>query len=288
MRSVRPAAVVLLVVVAGCSGVAGDPPRRFTVTPAPVPTVTPEPDDGGLAPGLEPGGVVDPEALVEAHARALEGRSYTVDYAETRRRNGTTVLRYTRHIQLEVDRNRYCYRTGMVVDRGPDPWRRYVERWTDGRQVLEAVEEDNATAYGVARNRQDVPARPAELLPFDPTYKRGLFTLFLRLNTTVAGREERNGTTVYRVEAAGPGTLSVPSLDDLSLTAYVEGTGMVRGYRLSYTVTLDEGPMTITGRLRFTGVGTTTVERPPWYGRALANTTVDRSVLAGQADAARC
>lgn len=291
MAPARSVALAAIVVLAGCSGIATDDPDRATITPAPVPTptATPESIDRTLAPGLDPDGVHNPNALVEAHARALQNRSFTSTYAEIRHRaDGTLALRYTRRVRLAADRDRYCYRTALIVNRDLEnrSMERYVERWSNGERVLEAIERDGTTTYGVTQpNYSD---RPWQTLPFDPLHKRGLFNLFLQVNTTPTGWIAQNDTTHYRVEDAGTGTSALPAVQNLSLQARIADTGLIHGYRISYAVTVDDAPMTIDGMLRFGEIGNTTIDRPPWADRALANQTRDHAAISPTNRSAWC
>jgi hypothetical protein len=81
MRSRALAAVVLLALVAGCGALfadgGGESTPAETVTPAPVPEVTPTPERWPVAPGLTGSGVADVDVLVAAHLDAVANRSYT-------------------------------------------------------------------------------------------------------------------------------------------------------------------------------------------------------------------
>lgn len=75
----RLAAVAIAALLAGCSALAGGGGPTETVTPAPVPEVTPG-ERGGTAfpPGVTSEGVTDSDALLTAHLAALENRSYVM------------------------------------------------------------------------------------------------------------------------------------------------------------------------------------------------------------------
>ena len=97
-RALGTVLVVVLVVLAGCSGVfGGGDGSTETVTPAAVPTdeatATPAPR---LVPGVTKRGIESPRALVAAHQSFLQNRSFTQRSNSTAlAANGSAVLRTT-------------------------------------------------------------------------------------------------------------------------------------------------------------------------------------------------
>ena len=121
---------------------------------------------------------------------------------------------------------------------------------------------------------------------FEPDTGQGIYTLFGAVETRVVGDATRNSTTIYRVAATNvtnPTAFAVADdvsdLRNVSFRAQVTPEGFVRAYRIDYNATLGgEGVPGATGRtirvhrvVRYTDLGNTTVERPPWYDEALAN-----------------
>ncbi|MFC7194533.1 hypothetical protein ACFQL4_07495 [Halosimplex aquaticum] len=105
----RSAAVLALVLLAGCSVVAPGP-QAETVTPAPVPTAE------ALPPGVEPDGVADPGALAAAHAATLDGTSFTLIANRTvRYPNGS--LRSDLDVRLELSASRDYHASASVRGR---------------------------------------------------------------------------------------------------------------------------------------------------------------------------
>lgn len=262
-----PVVLVLLVLLAGCQGVTpgGETP---TLTPVVVPTETPtERPPQTLAPGVTERGVTDPSALATAHAEALGGTAFTFRANYTERGPDGTVRGRTVTTVRSGAGDRYHY----VRSDTDDETVRRVERWSDGERALERQVAGNDTDYRVVRGPDGQPLGPAAALPVDPTARRGIERVFRAVQTTVTVRAVRNGTTYYRVEGDGLTTPNPSSLQDTSLVALVDEHGVVHRYRLAYTTDRGGDEARVVGTVRFTDVGTTTVERPVWAGRVEAN-----------------
>jgi len=283
----RAAAVVSLAIVlavAGCSGLVATPTP--TTTPAPVPTppptATPVPE---LAPGLTVRGVVDPGRLAAAHLDALGGNttggpSYTLrsTYVE-RYRNGTVRARVDTHHAVATSRSYHRVRWTGHAKRvyglePPAPPRGRAETFcTDGR-CLRAVTTADATASVADPAANGTTYREGGV--FGPVFvtvtdRQQVSGLFGTLATAVTGEVVRNGTTYYRLEATGvsnPAVLDFPQeggVRDISFVALVSPSGLIRDYRLSYVDERGQVTVRVVRTARFAAVGTTTVERPPWY-----------------------
>lgn len=262
--------VVLLslsLVLAGCNGIAlGEdetPPPRFT--PAAVPTDAPTPMPvPQLAPGLMGTGITDAFALAEAHTAVLNDTSYTFyENSTVRYMNGTIYNQFTTHVQFAANDSRfYSVQNGSSIDvRGRDG----ISFWSNGERVIVAQTSNNNTSYGVL---------PQE--SFSGPSVEQIYVLFSSVETRVAGRETRNGTTLYRVVATNVTNPTVFESDwqnprNVSLQALISSQGLVPEYRLNYTATLNGEPVRINQQVRYTDLGNTTVERPPWYDEAIEN-----------------
>lgn len=262
--------VVVLLIAAGCSGIGGS--SGLTVTPAPVPTGTATPTPAPrLAPGIAPTGIVDPEALVAAHVSVLNGTSYTVSSSRIDQYpNGSIQSRTVSRIAIAAD-GRYHYTFDSMIRRGPGNGSTvHREVWWDGDRRVSVLTRDGTTVYRT--ERVDGVAQP----PFDPTFHTGLATLFDLGTHTVTERIALDGTTLYRLHAAGFDEGDVFGYaTDVSMTSLVEERGLVREYRLRFTITRSSSPVRVTRTVRFGGIGTTTLERPEWYDEAVANATDD-------------
>ncbi len=268
--------LVVCVVLAGCNGVfgsdAGTPER--TLTPAAVPTDEPTPTPvPQLAPGLTGEGVVNASALAAAHDATLDDTSFTVRRTVTyRTRNGTSIRRIESVTRVADDgRFRITKRWN-----GSTPLRR-VAYYDDGERLLVATTgTDDATTYRQASPGTVVAQRSSVAA----AGSRRIETMFVAGETVVAGRTERNGTTVYRLVPAETLRRSPETTTGLgravSVEARVTDRGRVRSYTLVQRLSGEgsDGAASIVVSTRYSRVGSTDVERPAWYGTALAATDV--------------
>lgn len=261
------AILVVLVVLAGCQGIAPRGGETPTLTPVAVPTEVPtERPPRTLAPGVTESGVSDPSALAAAHAAALTDTSVTFHANYTERASDGTVLERTATTVRFGTGDRYHY---VSIDADRSEAVRRVERWSDGERVLERRSTRNGTAYRVVRGADGEPLPPVVALPVGRAESGGIERVFRAVETTVVGREVRNGTTHYRVVSTGMTTPNPTAVRNASLVALVDERGVVHRYRLAYTIDRgdDAGAVRVVGMVRFTALGTTTVERPAWADR---------------------
>lgn len=273
--------LTVALVLAGCNGLAlgGDGTPERTLTPAAVPTDEPTPTPvQRLAPGLTGDGVFEAITLGDAHASVLDNTSYTMRENSTAvYSNGTVFNRGTVDAQIAANDSRYYVvlnRSGVVLGGGT------LGRttWSNGERVLVAETRNNSTSYQSPRGAEREPLSPREALFFDPTNREEIYAYFGAVETRVADRETRNGTRLYRIEATEvtyPAAFVVRwnNPRNLSMTALVDSRGLVHEYRLRYTATLDGETVEVTRRVRYSNLGNTTIERPPWYDAAIANAT---------------
>lgn len=271
--------VAALVLLAGCGGAARDAPP---VTPAPVPTRT--------APGADTGTVSAPldlnrsAALAAAHERALNGSSYTVRRTVTvERPDGTIVRRVTTTARLAANRSRF-YAARSIVEPGRTT---SGEFWSDGERLLRALTYGDSTIYLAVPARLYEPrdrrvVRPASSGDeIDAVFGAVDVRVVDRLARNVPGESGDAAEAYYAISGRGPGLTGRldPAVGtaprNVTLRAIVGSSGIVYQFRLSYTVTVDGGTARVTRTVRYVGIGTTRVGRPPWYDEAVANTTGD-------------
>jgi hypothetical protein len=264
-------ALVVLVVFAGCSSILdGDDPGTATLTPAAVPTdaptATPLPR---LAPGLTRDGITNASALAATHDALLENTSFTVRRTVTHRtRDGTPVRRVT-----------------SVTRVGEDGRFRVTKRWhgaaslqrtmyyNDGERLLVATTDaNNATTYRRASSASAVGGSVVA-----GTGGEQFERVATIAETRVVGRVERDGTTVYRLAPADGRQTRSSAVDlgrSIRLRARVTARGLVRSYTFRQTLSGEEsdGTAAIVASTRYTAIGSTAVERPAWYGTAVAET----------------
>jgi hypothetical protein len=281
-RSILAALLVLSLALAGCNSIvsSGEETPERTVTPAPVPTDRPTPTPvPQLAPGLTGKGVTDAFALAEAHAAVLDNASYTrhitvrIQYA-----NGTIFRQATGRSQYAANDSRFYTITRFYTLQNRSDMNRdgvnSLSRWSNGERVIKTRTRNNTTSYNIPRNGDGEPIPPREL-SFG-TRKERIALLFSTIETRVTNQMTRNGTTLYRVEAtnvtgqaAFEGVWQNPR--NVTFRALISSQGIVREYRLHYMATLNNSTVRVHQHVRYTDIGNTTVERPPWYDEAIKN-----------------
>jgi hypothetical protein len=289
-KSISLMLLALAVVLAGCNGLAfgGDETPARTVTPAAVPTDEPTPTPvPQLAPGLTGQGVTDAFALGEAHVAALDEVSYTMqENFSVTYQNGTDYRQRGVVAQLAANDSRYyvsrstlgpqIYEDGTVV----------YSAWSNGSRVISAQRVNGSTTYNVPRGVGREPLSP-EQLSYGLTNREQVYRFFSSVETRVTDREQRNGTTVYRVEATNVTNPTAfegvkrQNPENLTLVAHIDSAGLVREYRLNYTATVNGSPVRVSRRARYTNLGNTTVDRPPWYDEAIANVSTATTTATG-------
>lgn len=286
-------ALVLLVVLAGCSGISGPAPTESgTVTPAPIPssTATPMADQARLPDGVSVVvGITEPWDVTIRSAELLSNQSHTIHVREEARyANGSLRWRLDR-IRRVADTRTYTIERHHGHDRpgwtfaGMDRVEIYT---TDGRdptaaRAYWALTDDGETQYATF----DAVGR---------SNRRQLFQLLSRFETRVTGRVTRHNTTMYRVEAESRGEPHKMKYVDrterarnVSLSLLIDRRGLIHEWRVAYTVVADGREIRYVRLVRVTNIGTTTVDRPAWVSQLQAETptTPDANPGASGADA---
>lgn len=251
----------LLVLAAGCSGLAGeDPPTATEVEPAPVPADPP--------PGVSEGGGVDSVTLLSSHVDQLRDGSATVTERRVERfANGS--LRFDRTTTTyhgPVDRF-YVVQTVEGTDPGAyGATEGRYERWANGTLGVAAVRDGDGDGVSFE------PAYPGQ---FRVNNFERLYPLFTALEPTV--RQRRGGEVVFVASATReqvPGGFAedpVQDVHNVTFEATITPAGLVRSYRLSYTGTVDGATVHVTERLRYEDVSATDVPRPAWVDEAISD-----------------
>lgn len=275
----RPVTLAVLLFLAGCSGLAGQP--TATVTPAPVPSV--ERPDLTFPPGTGPAGVSDPSTLANAHHGVIRGSSYTELRSRTvRSRNGRLITRTELSARFSANQSRFVliYR---AEGPGAEAFARtpvQVELWSDGNVLLQSVTVGNETT------RRQLPTqsfgrRPG---PFDETpgdefglqsLDREVYLLFLGVDVRLV-RETEDGSIVYhalgdkpRQRQALENLEDVTAVQNVDLNATITPHGLVQSFHLRYDARLDSRAVHVERSAQFYDVGDTTIGRPMWYGEVL-------------------
>lgn len=242
----RLVAVALAVTLAGCATVLDDPSRTETVTPAPVST----PADGSstgssLPPGVTGTGVADPRALLDAHRRAIEDRSYTLRVCVTS--GGQRAERLLRFESPE----RYYHRDTEAGSAGTRT------AFADGTRLYVRTNRSGSVRYDAGN---------ATAGPSTPTTR--LLKTFLQVDNATVSKTRLNAGVGYEIRATYDAHPTVAEFRNYSVLAVVTPEGRLQSVTASYTRTtggLD--PVDVFYSFQYTEVGSTTVTRPTWVER---------------------
>ncbi|PSQ08427.1 hypothetical protein BRC97_00740 [Halobacteriales archaeon QS_6_71_20] len=229
-------------------------------TDSPTPTATPP---GGFPAGVDADGV-DVDRVVDAHRAALSNGSWTVTLSRTVRGPDGVVERS--RAAVRVDGARSLYAVERV--RGDD--RLSSVRWTDGSASASRRVDWKGTVTLDARPNDGGIRRG-----LDPTGSAWLAAAFLDTRPVYAGTDstEAGVVTVVEAEAGRVERSGVPDRRNVRLRARIGETGVVRSLVLRYDTYLGDGRGSVRIVVRTLDRGSTTVPRPDWVDRALANAT---------------
>lgn len=269
----RPGAAVLLALLAlgaGCEGVLPTAPGATptaapdTATSAPVVgTPTPIATAASPPPGLTAGGVTAPERLAEAHRRTLSEHSYTMRYLLAAIDDGRRIGCFTARARVAAGPAAFSYasETSGVFRAPAEPHRQRI--WGNRSTLLHAE-----TLGEVTRHDRFGPSMRDDVERI-VTRRELVAFAFVLVDTEVVAVEREEGAILYRLASTdGPHALDG---EDVTLSATVEASGLVRSLTLAYR-TDDFGAGTrVVRRLRFEDVDATTVPRPGWVDRVPRN-----------------
>ncbi|MEF8851971.1 MAG: hypothetical protein V5A44_02945 [Haloarculaceae archaeon] len=263
-RVARSLVLASVVVLAGCSGLAGsDGSAVETLTPAPVPTAGPT-----YPPGVTASGVVAP-VLADAHESRLLSAGFTLT-SHRRVVGPEETLRRTRQTR-RVAPGGETY-VGEFTRSAPKyPLQSFpplsLVYWTNGT-VTAYHRESARPPHSYAWTRGEPPT-------LDVTRADALERYLGAVETTV--RERERGVVLVGSTVERPGAFrTLPDGDrprDVSLTVRVSDAGVVTGWRLTYRVTVADRRVRVVREGRVTAVGRTAVERPAWVAAAEARRT---------------
>jgi len=266
----RAAVLACCLVTAGCTGFLGSQggDTAEAVTPAPVPAEPP----AAVVPGLTERGVADADRLVRTHGERLGNTSYTLRH-ERRVRTATGTVYRQETTRLWTTANYDSYIALRNVRGEATVARRIRVRWADNRAVQQTTTNGTRSRRIVADGNGigGPPLPPRDALFFDPTFADRLRDVLVGANVTAVeptGEEVRQlrSAVVYRVVADGatePTRFPQPPADrvgDVRVTATVTGDGLVQSYGVRYTVVRNGTELHVTESLRYTGLGSTTVD----------------------------
>jgi len=271
--------VVALVVLSGCSGLFGSSDSSpETVTPAPLPT------DSEFPTGVDATGVTDATALAATQEVTLENTSYTLVTNRTvRGANGS--VRSSIEVQLRLSSARNYH--AEISVRGPDaplvigepPTR--AEYWANDEEYIRRQVIDNRTEYSRYGPSEEYVGTwrfwlGTVALDIDP--ETDLRKTLESFETCVAERATVDDSE--RIHVVGTEPISEDFVDDQSdvvsvgnatVHAFVTESGFVESYYVVYDAELADGSsVSVRRSVRYSTLGNTTVDRPPWYEEAVA------------------
>ena len=248
-------AVAGLLVLAGCSGLSGDPSSQ---------------DGSGLSdaerpPGVEDGSLADAGELLDAHTASLNETGFESNMVV----NGTVRQKYGGEVQ---NRN-VSRRQQLLMEAGGTPYQ--YRTWNEGTGVRFDVWANETTQFtrvsqgGTAQYRTGRPAPPSSLTG------EGLMAGVLQTNEyEVVGAERTDGTTLVTLRAEGPPsnatraiTRNVENVTSYRSTLVVDSQGRV--HRLTVDATYVIGGEEATYHLGYEllKTGDIATQQPQWVDR---------------------
>lgn len=263
---------VLLVAFSGCSGFFGGESNTETVTPVAVPTDPPTSTPvSRLAPGLTRVGIENASTLAAAHDAVLDGKSFMVHKTTVyRAANGTSIRRIAGVTRVGRDgrvsvRKRWSGAAAL----------RCSMSYSDGRYRL-VVTTDTTGEVTYRRTSLSTIDEPIVARTGSGRIER----TFAVAELHVTDRRENREMMVYRLVPDGQPTATPGRA--VRVHASVDDRGLVRDYTLDQQLSDPVGNVSsIRVSTRYTAVGSTAVEPPVWYERALTetNATVKRAAI---------
>lgn len=266
--------VVVLAVMAGCSGFIGGEGGSesvSTLTPAPVPTDPPRSGPGStVVPGVQAGGSLNVSKLVEAHREELmqRGFAWRIRRNRTGHVNGTTesVVKY-RQVSL-ANATHFHYETnGRMVryQRRRVYYSTYAE-YADGEYVY--VRGVSAMQGGIRWDRYPVSGARSRFVK--PT--TAAIEWYFDVEQVSVSQFTTDGEFRYRLTTTDvPASLN-GSVRSYTATAVVTPDGLVRNLTATYRTSRGSVWGTIwythVYSFRVTDVGNVTVPEPDWLGTA--------------------
>lgn len=265
-------AVALLLVLAGCGGLAGPADEQRTVNPnlggTPSATATPGPTDD-YPPGVSADGL-DARELTNAHVAALEDRPNTVRVHTTVvAANGTTLVSRTATTRENGSRKSVSLVTDGAAPAFLGNVRDYAY-WSDGTETLVRHERRNGSV-----EHETLPGDSEPAIGFTDTGRSVVEPTLLPREFQYVGTERR-GNVTYHVLTAEADTIERDDRADARnyrLTVAVTPEGIVESMTTRYDTTRDDVEITHRQHFRVSDVDGTTVDRPAWADEVMGNVT---------------
>ncbi|MBX0321511.1 hypothetical protein EGH21_00570 [Halomicroarcula sp. F13] len=248
----------LLVLSAGCSGIAGlgsDPAE--SVTPAPVPEATTGSEQRPAPPpGIGDGGIERVETLAASHQTALWNQSYTFYERYERQRetpNGTVTL-VRNETTLVAGPQRYLHRLHRQRYRGSETLSRYEQTaFADGERWYERRDDGTVTeTSGTLRFTEDKFASEAAFY----------VARYVTVTESRTRRTRWDGREYFRVTGTDGTPPSGRDVDAYTVSLVVDSDGLIHRLDVRYRT----GTRTVWYSFWYERVGQTSVPTPGWVG----------------------
>lgn len=267
MRTPTPGALVVIVVLAGCSGlpVIGTESDQVTVTPADVPTEA----GSGMPPGVTDTGIDSVQTLIDAHQDTLANRSVTANMTRQIVVDNRTVKQVNTTIRIAGDRtsvSTVSNHTSTGVDTKRETWTNetdfYSKRTQNGTNTYRHYDTVGESLSTERSNRW--------LLMNSKSHLSDISNVSVEpLSDNTSDRYLLTGTRQADRQAGFPDENM--TIQDGHLSAVIDGSGFIRGYEYEQKTQNDTTTTRITTEVQFHR-NTSPPERPAWVNEA-ANAT---------------
>lgn len=250
MKRLSALCLVVVIVLAGCTGGSGD----GTTTDPSVST----PIDGDVPPGVSATGV-DTDTLVSAHLDAISNRNYTMTVEQSSGGGGFSVT-----TQAEAGR------LPALID-------------IEGQGATQKVYVTTNGSYELRRSGgEQTVRRTQENASTVPTGERYVRQVLSDGNLSYTGTVDRDGQTLHRVRAGLPDMNR--QIDDGRATWFeaellVDDSGLVHSLSYRLTVERDGTESDLRIEMDVTDVGATSVPEPDWIDDASSDPNVTARTL---------
>lgn len=261
-------AVGLLAVTAGCNTVGDSGTETPTVTPAPVPTHSPTPEDPrvGVAPGLSAGGITHPNYLATHHAEAATETSYVwMEFESTTRqyRNETVDTSESQVVTFEDETTyrRQIDAHEITID-GRETYVQGYEEYANGDVEYTRWVSTDGEGYTYTRDSSPDAARTYASLAAESIRK------YLNVENETVERIDVGEGRHYVVVGTRSTLPEYGPVDEYRARAIVREDGFVRSLDVRYTRSRDGDPVRAHYSFTYRQVGNATVEPPDWESEA--------------------
>lgn len=259
--------VGLLAVTAGCGGILGDSEQRSTVTPVPVPTQSPTPEDPrvGVAPGLSADGIIDTMFLARNHREAARATSYVWTENETRfHRYDNVSVNTSEYQRVTFESASRYHRYVRLHQTEIDGQLRYVqdyEEYGDGQYEYNTwFGHDPEHTY--RRDGEANASREYANLATGPILR------YLNVENETVTPIDVGERQYYEVEGTQSVVAGYGNVTNYTARAVIREDGFVRSLEATFEAERAGEVIVVRYNYTYTEIGTATVTEPDWVDEA--------------------